>query len=186
MAFSLIRTARADDGEAVYQLYQHPGSALAYLADAPLGQGLDAAGLIGATLGRYPFLVAQRNEQLVGFAYARAHRAAAGFRWSVDVAVHAAPGEHQAAVATALYRQLAEQLSEQGYLALYVTLPLAGEGHIALHERLGFAHIDLAAEIDLQGACGSWCLTLDALPARQEPVPYGQWLMRRAAPGLAH
>ncbi|MFF7708577.1 GNAT family N-acetyltransferase [Pseudomonas sp. NPDC007930] len=174
-----IRTARAADGRAVCQLYRQPGSAVAGLAADALGQGLEAAALISATLGHLPFLVAEQGSTLIGFAYARAHRAAAGFRWSVEVAVHAWPGPHQGAVAEALYRHLAAQLAEQGFLALYVTLPLASSAGIALHERLGFAHLGQPAAIDLQVATGSWCLTLDERVGAGEPVPYRQWLRRR-------
>lgn len=185
MAFSLVKTARADDSEAVYRVYQCPGSVVARLPEPLLEQAADAGRLIEATLGRFPFLVAQRNEHVVGFAYARAHRAAAGFRWSVDVAVHALPGERQTAVARSLYRQLAEQLAEQGYLALYVNLPLAQQGSIRLHEQLGFAHIDHGVEIDLQAASGRWCMTLDTRPARHEPMPYRQWLLGRRGERVA-
>src|SRR4051794_36219485 len=55
---------------------------------------------IAATSERYPWLVAEDAGAVAGYAYATQHRARAGYRWAVDVAVYvdpAPPRRHRAA-----------------------------------------------------------------------------------------
>ncbi|MFU0819643.1 MAG: hypothetical protein ACFWT3_01005 [Pseudomonas lundensis] len=66
----------------------------------------EMAARIAATLPTYPYLVAEMDGKVVGYAYASQHRAREAYRWSVDVTVYVDPSVHRKGVGRALYQQL--------------------------------------------------------------------------------
>jgi phosphinothricin acetyltransferase len=156
MTFYLVRTARAGDCCALRALHAYPGNGVSVPAD----NDPDLCGLLATTRGRYPFLVAECNGQLVGFAYARAHKAPLALRWSVDVTLYMNAEGRQSGLLRSLYRSLLEHLRELGYLAVYAGLDVNDTDLIATHEALGFVHIGMGQALDLQRDTEYWCLTL--------------------------
>jgi L-amino acid N-acyltransferase YncA len=165
MTFCLVRTARLNDCVALRAVHAHPAHGISMPAD----NDPDLCGLLATTLGRYPFLVAECNDTIVGFAYARPHRAPLALRWSVDITVYMTPRGREAGMLRSLYRLLLEHLKEQGYLAVYAGLAVTDAAVIAAHEALGFVHIGLGQALDMRGDAEYWCLTLGggALPSGQ-------------------
>jgi L-amino acid N-acyltransferase YncA len=156
MTFYLVRTARTGDCRALRAIHAHPSNGVSIPAD----YDPDICGLLASTRGHYPFLVAECNDAIVGFAYARAHRAPLAMRWSVDVTVYMTAEGRRAGLLRALYRALLEHLKALGYLAVYTGLSLTDPEVIAAHEALGFVHIGLPQALDLQRDTEYWCLTL--------------------------
>lgn len=155
-----VRTATAEDAAALFALRAEP----------LLDSRREFAELIDLTLQQYPFLVAERDGRVLGYAYANAHRSLLAFRWSVDARVQVpaqTPG-----VADALYRSLVRHLVEQGFMAIYAAVLIEDSDSIDLHRRLGFAPIGVHQGIDLEREAEYWCMTLTATCAREEPVPF--------------
>src|SRR3546814_4693622 len=61
---------------------------------------------IAAILPRYPYLVAEEDGRVVGYAYASEHRTRAAYRTSIDVTVYVALGAQRSGVARRLYSHL--------------------------------------------------------------------------------
>lgn len=102
---------------------------------------------ICATLPMYPYLVAERDGQVVGYAYASQHRAREAYRWSVDVTVYVSPQAHRSGIGRALYERLLSILQRQGFHAAYAGIALPNAGSVGLHESLGFTHIGTYPEV---------------------------------------
>lgn len=109
---------------------------------------------IAATLRTYPYLVAIREGQVVGYAYASQHRVRAAYRWAVDVTVYIAKGEYRTGVGRTLYEVLLPALAQQGYRSAYAGISLPNPGSIGLHERLGFRHIGTYPKVGYK--LGQW------------------------------
>ncbi|PVZ13771.1 MULTISPECIES: GNAT family N-acetyltransferase [unclassified Pseudomonas] len=176
MTFSTIRPALLADRAAAWQVLAHPGSAMALAVEIPHSE-IGTGALIEATLGRYPFLVAQAPAEgaVQGLAWASAHRAGLGLRWSVDVHVHALPGPGQAMIAETLYKALIQALAEEGFLALYVALPYGHDHDHPLHAALGFSPIGRPCGADLPTQAQAWCLTLNAGQYHRPPTLSLAW-----------
>ena len=69
-----------------------------------------------AYLRRYPWLVAEEDGEVAGFAYACQHRERAAYRWASDVSVYVDPAHHRRGIGSALYTALFELLVRQGVL----------------------------------------------------------------------
>ena len=171
MAFFLVRTARLDDREAIRELHAKLDNGVSLLPDEPI-DGLGPCALMQATAHQYPFLVAEEGGRVLGFAHARAHRDQQAFRWSVDACVYAKAGYQRVDVVRALYRNLLDNLREQGYLAVYAAIALCEHESIEIHEALGFSHIGVHQGVDLRPEADYWCLTLAGGGARSEPMPF--------------
>lgn len=85
---------------------------------------------IESTLPTYPYLVAERNGQVIGYADASQHRAREAYRWSVDVTVYISPEAHRSGVGRALYVVLLPTLKRQGFHAAYAGIELPNDGSV--------------------------------------------------------
>lgn len=107
-----------------------------------------------ATLERLPWLVAAADGEVVGYAYAGAHRARAGYRWSVDVSVYVDPGRQGRGIGRALYTELFELLRRQGYVNMYAGVTLPNPASVGLHERMGMRLVGVYERVGLK--FGAW------------------------------
>ncbi|WP_366919411.1 arsinothricin resistance N-acetyltransferase ArsN1 family B [Hydrocarboniphaga sp.] len=130
---------------------------------------------IATTLAHYPWLVAiDDRDQLLGYAYAGAHRAREAYQWSVDVSVYVAAGAHRLGTGRRLYRALFGILRVQGFVNAYAGIALPNQASIALHEALGFKPIGVYRNVGFKlGAwrdVGWYQLALGSLPAQPSPI----------------
>ena len=103
---------------------------------------------------RFPWLVAESDGEVVGYAYASPHRDRAAYRWAVDVAVYVSPGHHRRGVGRALYEELCERLTVQNYRIACAGIALPNPASIALHETLGFELVGVYRQIGWKQ--GAW------------------------------
>lgn len=131
---------------------------------------------IATTLPMYPYLVAELEGIVVGYAYASQHRAREAYRWSVDVTVYVDPSVHRKGVGRALYQQLLPTLEKQGFHAAYAGIALPNAGSIGIHEALGFIHIGVYPEVGFKHgqwhSVGYWRKPLRAVTPPIEITPF--------------
>lgn len=102
---------------------------------------------IAAILPRYPYLVAEEDGRVVGYAYASEHRTRAAYRTSVDVTVYVAPGAQRSGVARRLYSHLLPAAASLGYHAAFAGIALPNLASVGLHEAMGFEPIGIYREV---------------------------------------
>jgi len=125
----------------------------------------------------YPWLVAERDGEIVGYAYASKHRERAAYQWSVDVTVYIADKAQRQGVGRQLYGQLLELLRKQGFRMAYAGITLANRGSVGLHEAMGFVPVGVYRNVGYKlGAwrdVGWWELALQPTePTPQPPTPF--------------
>ncbi len=84
-----------------------------------------------------PWLVAEVNGQVVGYAYAARHRERAAYRWSVDLSAYVAEAWRGRGVGRALYDRILGYLREQGFVNAYAGVTEPNPASIALHRAIG-------------------------------------------------
>lgn len=146
-----VRTARPDDAGAVHAIYapvvEH--TAISFEEGAPSVDEVRAR--IAATLAArpiaYPYLVAEDDAGVLGYAYAGPHRARAAYRWSADVSVYVADRARRRGVGRALYGALLPALAAQGVHAAFAGIALPNPESVGLHESLGFSLVGVYREV---------------------------------------
>jgi L-amino acid N-acyltransferase YncA len=103
---------------------------------------------------RYPWLVAELDGELAGYAYASEHRARASYRWAADVTVYVSPVHHRRGVGRALYGALLPLLARQGLYVACAGITLPNDASVGLHEALGFELVGVYRAIGFKH--GSW------------------------------
>jgi L-amino acid N-acyltransferase YncA len=109
---------------------------------------------MAAVTARYPWLVAELDGVVAGYAYASQHRARAAYRWSTDVTVYVSGAHHRRGVGRALYGRLFELLIQQGYHEAGAGITLPNDASVGLHESLGFRPVGVYRNIAFK--FGSW------------------------------
>jgi L-amino acid N-acyltransferase YncA len=87
----------------------------------------------------YPYLVAEFEGRVVGYAYAGSYRARIAYRWTVENSVYVAAAAQGKGVGAALMQRLIDECEARGYRQMVAVI---GEptnvASIRLHERFGF------------------------------------------------
>jgi phosphinothricin acetyltransferase len=89
--------------------------------------------------GGFPYIVAERDGRLMGFAYAGPYRARPAYRSTVEDSIYIAPDAHRQGVGRALLTALIAEAERQDFrLMVAVIGDEASHGSIGLHASLGF------------------------------------------------
>lgn len=125
----------------------------------------------------YPWLVADDDGALLGYAYASAHRARHAYRWSADTAIYVADEAQGRGVGRALYTVLLDVLTRQGFVTAFGGIAMPNEASVALHKTMGFERVGRYRNVGFkQGAWhdtewwGRPLATAQSPPAALHPV----------------
>lgn len=128
---------------------------------------------IEETTTTHPWLVCEIAGQVVGYAYASAHRTRRAYQWSVDVSVYVDAPFQRRGIGRGLYTSLFRILAAQGFCNAFAGIALPNPASVRLHESFGFMPIGVYDRVGYKfGAwhsVGWWQLTLrpyEAEPAR--------------------
>lgn len=171
----LIRPARPEDAAAIADIYGYyvRETVITFACTQPSAEQF--ADQIRE--GRYPFLVAEDADTVIGFAYAHAYHTKEAFRWDVELTIYLRHGQEQHGTGSRLMRALLALLRRQGYLLAYSCITLPNPASLALHRRFGFTELGVFPRNGYK--LGRWCDVIwlqcplaDALPSPAEPQPF--------------
>jgi len=152
-----IRDSLPADLPAIAAIYAHyVATSLATfdeIAPSAEDMGQRRAQLVAAGL---PFVVAANGAgRIEGYAYAAPFRPRSGYRFSLEDSIYVEPAASRRGIGTALLATLIERCAASGYRQLVAVIgDTANAGSIALHEKLGFAHVGLMPAIGFK--LGHW------------------------------
>ncbi|MGZ8284623.1 MAG: arsinothricin resistance N-acetyltransferase ArsN1 family B [Allosphingosinicella sp.] len=132
------RAATPDDAAAIADLYAPfvTGSAVSFETEPPDAAAMRAR--IEAGGGLYPWLVAEEDGRLLGYALAARFRDRPAYRFAVETSVYLRPDAAGRGLGRRLYEPLLAMLEAQGFTQAIAAITLPNEASVRLHERLGF------------------------------------------------
>lgn len=141
-----IRVARAQDAEALARIYAYyvEKTAITFEYEAP-----DAAEMETRRkkiFEHYPYLVAEQEGRVLGYAYAHAFYGRAAYAWSVEASIYVASDARGQGLGRKLYAALEDALRGMGVLNINACIavprtesdPYLTNGSLAFHKRLGY------------------------------------------------
>jgi L-amino acid N-acyltransferase YncA len=149
-----VRLAEADDAPQIAAIYAPlvRETVVSFETDPP--DDGEMAERILTTLPTYPWLVCESSDEILGYAYASAHRTRDAYQWSVDVSVYV-HGEHRrSGVGRGLYESLFALLWRQGFYNAYAGIALPNPASVGLHESLGFEEVGVYRSVGYKN--GAW------------------------------
>lgn len=142
-----LRSALPQDTPAILDIYrpfvEHTG--VSFETEVPTQE--EMATRIHHYQQTHPWLVAIRDGQCIGYAYASPHRARVAYQWVTEVSVYLAETARGQGIARALYTALLKLLAIQGYRQALAGIALPNPASIAFHTAMGFHHVGHYAQM---------------------------------------
>jgi phosphinothricin acetyltransferase len=171
-----VRVATQADARAIAAIYAPYvlETAISFEERPPAPE--EMAARMASILAAYPYLVFEDGGRVLGYAYGSQHRSKPAYRWSVETTVYVDCKAQRRGIGQALYVELLEVLTRQGFHSAFAGIVLPNENSVGLHEALGFLYLGTFAEIGFKFGklqdLGWWRRTLSpGLPA-DDPIPF--------------
>lgn len=151
----LIRPALASDGEAFARVYNpYIAGTVVTFEEEPV-TGAEMTRRLEAVLARgLPWLVAEEEGAVVGYAYGGVWRERSAYRLSTEAAIYLDESRTRKGLGSKLYAALLPQLKERGLHSVIGGIALPNAASVALHERFGFRKVAHFAEVGYK--LGKW------------------------------
>ena len=155
----LVRAARAEDFAALAAITNH------YIATSSIHFGYEPIGADELRAqwqvsDRYPWLVAERDGQVIGYAKSGVWRARTAYQWTTEVGLYVADAERGRGVGGALYGALLDEVQRRGFRSVIAGITLPNEPSVRLHEAFGFTAVgvfeDAGWKLGAWHAVGFW------------------------------
>lgn len=149
-----IRSASVDDSAAIAEIYEHwvRETVVSFETEAP--NPAEIARRLGNAAARHPWLVAEVEGQIVGYAYATAWKGRPAYDGSVESTIYLASGQEGRGLGFELYKALLKRLWEAGVHTVLGGIALPNPASVALHEKLGFTKVAHLRELGFKH--GGW------------------------------
>ena len=142
-----IRPSRDDDIDAITRIYAHHvlhGTGT-FEVDPPSVQDMRARRAEVLARG-LPWLIAESDNQVSGFAYCNWFKPRPAYRFSAEDSIYLAPHANGQGLGRALLAELATQAERAGVRKLIAVIgDSANQGSVAVHKRCGFLHVGVLA-----------------------------------------
>lgn len=143
-----IRTAMISDASEILDIYGY------YVANTAISMEYEVPGLgefekrIENTLENYPYLVAEQDGKIIGYAYAGKFHPRAAFYRSAEVSIYISKDAVKCGLGRKLYEAIEAKLTEQGILNVYASIAYTDvedeyltNNSTQFHEHMGYKKV---------------------------------------------
>ncbi len=133
-----IRNVRKEDAAAIASIYRYyvEETAISFEYKAPSNE--EMAARIERISSHFPFLVAEEEGTIAGYAYAHSFSEREAYHKSVEVTIYLDKNQTGNGYGRLLYGELEKRLKDQGITNLYAIIMYPGYGSVEFHESLGY------------------------------------------------
>jgi L-amino acid N-acyltransferase YncA len=147
-SISVVRQASPRDAAACVAIYRPyvEETAVSWELDVPtVGE---MATRITAARDTHEWLVLERDDQIVGFAYGHAFNRFPAYRWSAQTGIYIDVDHHRAGGGGKLYTQLLGRLTERGYRQAFAGITQPNAASNGFHRSFGFQDAGLYRRVE--------------------------------------
>lgn len=125
----------------------------------------------------HPWLIADEDGRVLGYASTSPMRNRAAYRWSIETGVYLVPDAQGRGTGRELLSALIDLLRRQGFVTAIAGIALPNEASVALHEKLGFTLLGIERGVGFK--LGKWIdvgrWQLDLAPRSKAPSEPLTW-----------
>jgi L-amino acid N-acyltransferase YncA len=137
-----LRPATAADAQPIARIYNYYVDNTVITFEEDPVPAPDMAARIAEAQGlSLPWLVAEIDDRIVGYAYARKWRPRSAYRYSAETTIYLEHGYEGRRIGMRLYSALLPLLRERGMHVAIGGVALPNDASVALHEKLGFERV---------------------------------------------
>jgi len=133
-----IRVATTDDAATCLDIYAPyvTDGAISLEYEVPTVQQMTAR--IRNALLAHTWLVLERDDEVVGYAYGHTFSPRAGYAWTCETSIYLRQGLRRTGAGRALYAELLPRLTELGFRRAFAGITLPNDASLGLHRAFGF------------------------------------------------
>jgi L-amino acid N-acyltransferase YncA len=172
-----IRPATADDAEAISEIYA-PEVTDGFATFEYEVLAVDEFVRRIESRPRLPWLVAEQDGDVTGFAYASRHRARAAYQWATECSVYVGADYRGRGIGRGLLEALIPSVRDLGYVTMYSGIVPPNPGSVALHQAVGFELIGTYRNVGYKRGKWrdvEWYELLLTDPAPLDPATPAEW-----------
>jgi phosphinothricin acetyltransferase len=136
----MIRLANPTDAVAMLAIYAPYIRHTSLTFETGVPAVADFANRIRSYLENWPWIVYEKDGQVLGYAYASRYRERVAYQWSVECSVYIHDDHFRSGIAKKLYTPLFSILKTQGFTTVYAVINLPNDRSVAFHESMGFSY----------------------------------------------
>lgn len=151
----MIRSARPADAARVAEIYNHYvlGTTITFEEEVVPTAAM-AGRLAEVESAALPWLVAEEDGVVAGYAHASKWKGRCAYRFSVETTIYLDPSRVHRGLGTRLYEALIAELPSRNLHAAMGGVALPNAASVALHEKLGFRKVAHFSEVGFK--FGRW------------------------------
>lgn len=139
----VIRSASVNDAEALLNIYAYyvENTAITFEYKVPTVEEFQQR--IANTLKKYPYLVAEKEGTILGYAYAGVFKDRAAYDWSAEVTIYLSHNATKCGIGRKLYEALETEMKKRGFLNLYACIgyPVEEDEYLTKNSAQFHAHL---------------------------------------------
>ena len=142
------RTAAPADAKALLAIYTPyvEQTAITFEYDVPTLEEFTSR--IQTTLRKFPYIIAEEDNEILGYAYASPFKERAAYGWSVETSIYVKQNQRKKGIGRLLYDRLEEILKKQGVLNVNACIgypqiedEYLTQDSVRFHEKLGYSMV---------------------------------------------
>jgi L-amino acid N-acyltransferase YncA len=149
-----IRKVSLEDATAIAKIYEPYVTRTAVSFESVAPDSDEMAGRISRVTEMYPWLVAEDDEGIAGYAYVSRHRDRHVYQWAIDSSVYIDPSRQRSGLGRRLYTELFGIAKRQGFTNVFAGITLPNEASVGLHRAMGFELVGIYKRIGFK--FGAW------------------------------
>lgn len=151
----VLRSALAADSDALARIYNYYVlHTVVTFEEEPVSAQTMATRVAEVQALSLPWLVAEINGAVVGYAYASKWKGRCSYRYSVESTIYLEHGHESRGIGARLYSELLSILRTHGMHVVIGGAALPNEASVALHEKLGFERVATFRQVGFKH--GKW------------------------------
>jgi phosphinothricin acetyltransferase len=169
----MIRLAESTDAKGMLDIYAPYITDTSFTFESEVPSTNEFADRITNYLVHWPWLVAEIDGKIAGYAYGSKYRERIGYQWCVECSVYIHDDFQRRGLAKTLYTALFSILKKQGYRNVYAVINLPNEKSVRMHEDCGFkwfaSYENVGYKLGKWKTVGWWQLVINEYS--EEPTP---------------
>lgn len=150
-ASEMIRPAVETDAEAIARIYNYyVTETIVTFEEEPVSASEIARRIHRVQSAGLPWLVAEEDRKILGYAYATPWKERIGYRFSVEITVYLDKNCTGRGIGSQLYAELFAQLEKAGVRSAVGGVALPNDASVALHEKFGMRKVAEFEKIGLK------------------------------------
>ena len=150
-----IRQVELTDSEQIAEIYNYYILNTHHTFETEALSAEEMRARIGETIGgKYPYLVAEENDEIQGYVYAAQFRLRQAYAHSVEASIYVRHESKQKGVGSKLYEKFLAEFAETDIHAIVAGISLPNDASVRFHQKIGFEKVAHFREVGYK--LGRW------------------------------